>query len=279
MKRSISLLAVLTVVGATVATAQISYSGGTYSENFNTIFNVDGTGTAAITSGTGTQGAIPTLTSWQASRIAGTATGTFALFADWGGSGASTTARLYSYGLPAGNTERALGSLASGGSTIGFGTWFVNSSSDTFGSVTFSFDREVWRTQNTAIDESLEFSYGFASSGIGTGNFITNGLMTAFSALNATSQSSFASLNGGLGGFNDPSTNTVSVSATISGLTWAPGDSLFIRWNDFNDAGNDAGVAIDNLSMTTTIVVPEPSSALLASLGFAALALLRRKNP
>ena len=100
--------------------------------------------------------------------------------------------------------------------------------------------------------------------------------MTAFSALDATSQSSFALLNGGLGGFNDPSTNTVAVSATITGLNWAPGDSLFIRWNDFNDAGNDAGVAIDNLSMVATI--PEPSCGLLLGLGFAALALLRHKT-
>ena len=66
-----------------------------------------------------------------------------------------------------------------------------------------------------------------------------------------------------VGGFNDPSTNTVAVSATISGLTWAPGDSLFIRWNDFNDAGNDAGVAIDNLSMIAT--VPEPSCCFAGS--------------
>jgi hypothetical protein len=276
MKRSISLLAVLTVVGATAATAQINYSGGTYSENFNTIFNTDGTGTAVPgTTAIGLQGAIPTLTTWQAARIGGSGTTTFAIFGDWGGSGASATGRLYSYGLPS-SSERALGAIASGTTVVGFGTWFVNTSSDTYSDVTFSFDREVWRTQNTAIDESLAFSYGLASSGIGTGDFITSGLMTAYPALNATSPSSFASLNGGLGGFNDPSTNTVAVSATISGLTWAPGDSLFIRWNDFNDTGNDAGVAIDNLSMLAT--VPEPSSALLAGLGFAALALLRRKT-
>ena len=276
MKRSISLLAVLTVVGATVAPAQINYSGGTYSENFNTIFNVDGTGTAVPgTTAIGLQGAIPTLTTWQAARVGGSGATTFAIFGDWGGSGASGTGRLYSYSLPA-SSERALGAIASGTTIVGFGTWFVNTSSDTYSDITFSFDREVWRTQNTAIDESLAFSYGLTSSGVGAGNFITNGLMTAFSALNATSPSSFALLNGGLGGFNDPSTNTVAVSATISGLTWAPGDSLFIRWNDFNDAGNDAGVAIDNLSMIAT--VPEPSCGALLGLAVAAVALLRRKT-
>jgi hypothetical protein len=277
MKRSISLLAVLTVVAANMATAQINYSGGTYFENFNTIFNTDGTGTAVPgTGGTapGPQGAIPTLTTWQAARLAGSGTTTFALFGDWGGSGASTVGRLYSYGLPS-SSERALGALAGTATTVGFGTWFVNTSSDTFGAVTFSFDREIWRTQNTATDQSLSFSYGFASSGIGTADFITSALMTAYPALDATSPSFYASLNGGLGGFTDPGTNMVPVSATITGLNWAPGDSLFIRWNDANDGGNDAGIAIDNLSMVAA--VPEPSCGLLIGLGFAAVALLRRK--
>ena len=279
MKPNISLLAVLTVVGATVATAQINYSGGTYSENFNTILNTDGTGTAVPgTGGTapGPQGAVPTLTTWQAVRLAGTGTGTFAIFGDWGGSPASTVGRLYSYGLP-GNPERALGALAGAATTVGFGTWFVNNSLNTFNSVTFSFDREIWRTQDTAIDESLAFSYGLASSGIGTANFITSGLMTAYPALNATSPSFYASLNGGLGGFTDPGTNMVPVSATITGLNWAPGDSLFIRWNDANDTGADAGIAIDNLSMTAT-AVPEPSCVALLGLGITAVALLRGKT-
>lgn len=274
MKRSISLLAVLTVVAANVAPAQITYNGGTYSESFSSIYNVDGQGTAVPgTAGTGVQGAVPTLTTWQAARITGTGTTTFAIFADWGGSGASSPGRLYSYGLP-GSSERALGALAGAATTVGFGTWFVNNSSDTFNSVTFSFDREIWRNQNTAADQSLSFSYGFASIGILPGNFITNTLMTAYPALNATSPSFYASLNGGVSGFTDPSTNMVPVSATISGLNWAPGDSLFIRWNDTDNTGTDAGIAIDNLSMVAT--VPEPSGGLMLGLGFAALALLRR---
>ena len=72
MKRSISLLAVLTVVGATVATAQINYSGGTYSENFNSIFNGDGTGTGYRQTWRYCEpkDAIPTLTTWRAARVA-----------------------------------------------------------------------------------------------------------------------------------------------------------------------------------------------------------------
>ena len=281
MKRSISLLAVLTVVGTNMATAQINYGGGTYFENFNAIFNTDGTGASILgTAGAapGPQAAVTTFTTWQAERITGTGTGNFAIFGDWGGSAASANGRLYSYGLPA-SSERALGANATANTTVGFGTWFVNTSSDTFGSVTFSFDREIWRTQAVATDQSLSFSYGLASIGIGTANFITNALMTAYPALNATSPSFYASIieHPGVSGFTDPSTNMVPVSATITGLNWAPGDSLFIRWNDTLDVGSNAGIAIDNLSMTAVVGVPEPSCGALLGLGFVAVALLRRK--
>ena len=275
MKRNITRCAALTVLVAQAATAQINYSGGTYTENFNGIFNVDGTGTAVPgTTAIGLQGAIPTLTTWQAARVGGSGASTFAIFGDWGGSGASGTGRLYAYGLPT-SSERALGAIASGTTIVGFGTWFVNTSPDTYGVVTISFDREIWRTQNTAIDQSLAFSYGLASSGIGTGNFITNATMYAYPSLNATSPSFYASLNGGLGGYSDPGTNSVNVTATIGGLNWAPGDFLFIRWNDANDAGNDAGVAIDNLSMVAAI--PEPAVVGLFGLSVAVFALFRRK--
>ena len=34
---------------------------------------------------------------------------------------------------------------------------------------------------------------------------------------------------------------------TVTGLSWAPGANLWIRWNDINDADNDHGLAIDDV--------------------------------
>jgi hypothetical protein len=279
MKRSISLLTVLTAVCATVATAQINYSGGTYIESFDTIFMNDGNGIVMNGVGAiGAQDAIPTLTAWRAARVAGSGTGTFALFADWGGSG---TGRLYSYGttiLSPINYERALGAVGSGTTMVGFGTYFINTSSDTYEYLTFSFDREVWRNQSAAADQSLSFAYGFAPSGGGIitdANFITSSGMTAFAALNATSPAALGGVtSAGRDGNAVP--YKAAVSATITGISWTPGDTLFIRWNDFDDVGTDAGIAIDNLNMTAT--VPEPSCGLLLGLGFVALAFLRRNT-
>jgi hypothetical protein len=275
MKRLLSLLAVLTVVGTTVATA-IDYNGGTYSENFNSIFSNDGYGLTMYSVGPiGAQEAIPTLTTWRAARVAGTGIGTFALFADWGG---LTPARLYSYGTTAGSPiyyERALGGLASANLSVGFGTYFYNASSYTYDGLSFSFDREVWRNQSAAADQSLAFAYGFASGagGITDVNFLTSGGMTAFTALNATSPATLGGTQAGRDGNADP--YMAHVSATITGILWAPGDTLFIRWNDKDDTGSDAGIAIDNLNMTA---LPEPSCGLLLGLGFAALTLLRRNT-
>lgn len=274
MKRGAALLAGLTVIGTYAATAQVFYSGGTYSENFNGIFNSDGTGSVMSGVGAvGVQDSIPTLTTWRAGRVGGTGTGTFALFADWGGSGASATGRLYSYGFPS-QTERALGSLASGTTVAGFGTYFINQSVDTYQSISISFDREVWRTQSTTSDQKLSFAYGLASGGVGTANFLTSASMIAYAQLDAVAPGTLGPSNVGVDGNASP--NSAPVSATITGLNWAPGDTLFIRWQDANDTGNDAGLAIDNLSMVA--VVPEPASALWVGLGLAGFGLWRRRS-
>ena len=47
--------------------------------------------------------------------------------------------------------------------------------------------------------------------------------------------------------------NRTAVSATITGLTWAPGQTLVLRWTDVNDGGNDDGLAIDDLSLSTPV--------------------------
>ena len=40
--------------------------------------------------------------------------------------------------------------------------------------------------------------------------------------------------------------NQVTKNGTLSGLNWLNGQSLYIRWQDVNDTGNDAGLAVDN---------------------------------
>ncbi len=274
MKRILPPLAVLATVGANVAVAQISYSGGTYSETFDGIYGVNGNGmTMANVGAVGAQDAIPTLPNWQAARVAGSGTGTFALFGD---NGSSNTGRLYSYGGIS-LSDRALGSLGSGTTVPGFGAAFLNASADTYTSIAISYDREVWRCQNTdGVVDTLSFAYGFASGGIASSGFLTSGSMTPFTALDAISPVEFVNTTATPNVDGNSAPYQQNVVATITGLSWAPGDTLYIRWNDVNNVGSDAGVAIDNLNLTAA--VPEPSSMLLMGLGVVALAVLRRKT-
>jgi hypothetical protein len=65
---------------------------------------------------------------------------------------------------------------------------------------------------------------------------------------------------------------------TITGLNWAPGTDLWVRWSDPQVAGADHGLAIDDFSFSAT-GVPEPASlGLLAAAGAPLLAGRRRRG-
>ena len=90
--------------------------------------------------------------------------------------------------------------------------------------------------------------------------------LTAYSPLSFTEPK--LGLNTALNG-NDPA-NQQAVSGTVTGLSWAPGQDLVLRWNSNELSGSDNGLAIDNLSFSA---VPEPSSVALAAIGLGGLSL------
>jgi PEP-CTERM motif len=58
---------------------------------------------------------------------------------------------------------------------------------------------------------------------------------------------------------------------------WAPGQTLWLRWVDLNDVGNDHGLAIDNFSFSVT-AVPEPEPWMLLMTGLAAVGFVARRR-
>ncbi len=80
--------------------------------------------------------------------------------------------------------------------------------------------------------------------------------------------------NGALNG-NAAGNRTVGITATVSSFSWAPGESLFIAWRDNNDAGNDAGLSVDNFSFSA---IPEPSTWALFAGSLATLFIFRRRR-
>src|SRR5207248_10017428 len=119
--------------------------------------------------------------------------------------------------------------------------------------ITVAFTGEQWRNNgNTAID-TIFFSYSLDPLAT-----VNSGTYTSDSNLNFASPihtATAAALDG------NAAANRQALTDTITGLTWAPGTDLWLRWDDLQISGNDHALGIDDLSVTATsnVVAPEPT--------------------
>lgn len=266
MKRVATCLA-LTALLLTTANASASIilnSLAPVSENFDTLIN---TGSSALSATIGTQVGLGN--GWDGAKIAGTGTAPMNLNAN---DGSSNSGALYSYGNALLNPERALGAVASGSNAAAFGVEIVNNTGGLIDSITISATTEFWRS-STSTQNKLVFGWGQSGGTATSTNYLTDaGAGNALAGLDVNGPAPIPApgTNGALDG--NLAANQGSISGTI--ITNLPqGASLFIRWSDTNDIGNDAGLAVDNLTIEVT---PEPST--LALLGLGAVALLRRRK-
>ena len=195
-----------------------------------------------------------TIPGWYTAR---TGTGT-TIVAD---TGASNAGNLYSYGS-AGSTDRALGSLGSGGASAGSFFWGVkltNNTGSTITSVTVSYAGEQWRNGGgTGLAQTVDFQYQATAPGVITGiNTPATGWVD-YDALDFTSPTFSASASA-LDG--NAVANRVLLSATIP-VTLGAGQELWLRWKDIDHPSNDHGLAIDDFSVTAhgAAVVDTPPS-------------------
>ena len=178
------------------------------------------------------------------------------------GTGSSNAGNAYSFGA-SGSSDRALGSLASGGvSTIYLGGLFTNGLGATITQLDFALTGEQWRA-GTSSDDGLFFEYSLDATAL------DNGSWTALSALDVLPLilSGNTALNG--------NANSTALSAALTGLAIGAGESFAFRWADYNSSANDHGLAIDNLSIGATLAqspaVPEPATWAMLTLGFGLL--------
>jgi len=182
-----------------------------------------------------------TILGWYTAR---TGTGT-TIVAD---TGASNAGNLYSYGA-AGDGDRALGSIGSGGAAAGsffYGVRLQNNTGATITSLDVSYTGEQWRN-SAAAAQTATFSYLIGSPAV-TGSlaeFQSAGVAVA--ALDFTSPvtgGTAGALNGNL------PANQQAHSVTISGLSIPPGTEVMLRWSDPDNTGSDHGLAIDDVQVT-----------------------------
>jgi predicted extracellular nuclease len=248
---------------AVAGRAQVSYTGGTYTQNFNTLpasgntnsFPLAGNGPFALD---GAPVNAFGLAGWSFVKYAGTGANAIFLVS----TGTSTTGGVYSFGATA-SPDRALGSLGSGGVASRFGVAFTNNSGVTVTQFTLSYTGEEWRRGSSAANK-LTFAYGLGATDLNNGTFIAVPSLD-FTAPN-TSGSSVATDGNAAG-------NRTVISAIVTGLTWAPGQTLVLRWTDVDDPGSDDGLAVDDLTFSTaaslipTVTATVPANGAVNLLG------------
>lgn len=259
------MLAAALAVPAFAQTTPVGIVNGTYFEDFNSM----GTGTPSYASG------------WNGYKIGGTGvnlgagafitTSTSPAFATGNGSG--TTGTVYNFGST-GNSDRALGSLGATATFAGFGVVLVNNTGRvlTSADVEIAFRAEQWRAGgSTAENEVWTFQWQ-----TGNATLDVNDTAQTFNTLTAFNINEI--LTGTTtGAAVDGNANFVNVGpGTLAGLNWNPGERLVLRWLDADNAGTDAGMAVDDFRFTVFAPVPEPTAVWL--IGAAAIGWVFRRR-
>jgi len=231
-------------------------NSNSYSQNFN------GLGINAVVkvfpASNGVQvslGAITanTVNGWYGAKIAGTGTSATDLLAN---AGTTSTGTLYSFGN-ANDVNRAVGTIATGTTAMAFGALIRNDTGGTITNVKVSFTAEFWRnaipssSTGSAETNVLVFGYGKID---GTSNSVSNFLISSNALsqtnLNITGPAPVAygttpvNLDGSL------PANQVQFSNVAVPLSLAAGEMAFVRWQDKDNAGLDAGIGLDNFVLS-----------------------------
>ncbi len=221
------VLAALLLCGASApALAQnIQLTGGTYSQDFDTLSNVAGSTTNTT---------LPT--GWLLTETGGGARDNEQYAVD---TGSSNTGDTFSYGS-AGSTERALGSLRSGTLIATYGACFANATGNTLTSFDVTYTGEQWRLGTAARTDRIDFQYSLDATSLTTGTW------TDVDTLD------FTTPNTATVGAKDgnAAANRTAISASISSVVIANGASFCVRWNDSDATSADDGLAIDDFSLT-----------------------------
>jgi hypothetical protein len=257
--------------------APVSYTGGSYAQNF------DGMGASGFGSIPGrgpfdVNGAYGTITNtlmdgWTMSNPeppAGGSSVAVEVRAQDGSQSGSAGRGVVSFGTT-GSGERALGALSTSNQINRFGVTLTNNSAVTYGEFTLAFTGEQWRRgdDDTPTPNSLFYAYRITSNSADTVDTAGFTSISTFAAPINTGLINVA-LNG-----NDPANQTPKLH-TISGINWAPGSNLIIRWAAQDLTGQDDGLAIDNLNFSAN--VPEPLSIVYAIMAAIGVTCVRRQR-
>lgn len=293
-RASLPLLLLMSAVPA-LSRAAILYStpGSLYTENFNSL------PTDAPSAGNVQAGTPPSYTNgWQDD--SGSVAGDHFSLAGWylyhplaiaaeGGSNThqrvrfgpgANTGSFWVFSSSSTDTEKSLGdvgslTIAGDGVNVSMALRLTNTTGSTLGSFTLTYDGKQWRDGQSATPETLNFGYSTTAT---VTDWFDTATFAGVPALNFTAPVSSGTASGGTAVIGNTAGLVSGITATVTGLNWAPGTDLWLRWADPQLAGNaDDGLSIDNVRFSAT-AVPEPSAPLLAAAGIGLLGLTRRRR-
>jgi len=235
--KTTSILTAVFVLSTFSSALAISITGFgvPYSQDFNTLAS---SGTSSTTPG-----------DWFFSEAGGNANTTYTA-----GTGSSSTGDTYSFGATSA-ADRALGGLRSGPLIPTFGAVFQNNAGSLISSLQISYTGEQWRLGAAGRADRIDFQYSFDATSLITGTWLDANALD-FSSPNTSSA-------GALDG--NSAANRTLLNATLSGLSWSAGSTMWIRWTDLDVTGADDGLAVDDFS----IVAPQTVQSIPESLPFA----------
>lgn len=215
----------------TVAPVCQSLTAGnlTYSTDFNTLA-ASGTTNTAVPAGFGFS-ETGTSASVNGQYIAGT--------------GSGTAGDTYSFGTAA--TDRAFGSLQSGTNNPIIGACFVNNTGSAVASLTVTYDGEQYRLGTAGRQDRLDFQYSVDPAAT-----LNAGTYTDFNALDFLAPVT----TGTVGAIDGNAAGKATVSSSIGSLNIPDGSAFYIRYLNFDAAGADDALAIDNFSLTAVLAAP-----------------------
>ncbi len=254
MKTVFTILSVsLIVSGASVCRGALAVGfSGTYSQDFTGLASETGTG-VSWENGT-------TLDGWSLFDKNDSAITSYNV-----GPGSSIIGSFYSFGSTDAN-DRALGGVGSGGTYFGspasdavagyIAVALKNLSGSSYTEFTIQFRGEQWRNGGNTTAQSMVLQYGFGDTFTEVNSWTSPG--GTFDYASPVHTGTAAAVDGNVAGL------VSGLGGTIGSVSWSENQTLWVRWREYNDAGNDHGLAIDDFSVTA---VPEPVNVALAVFG------------
>lgn len=265
--------------GAGLAQAAIQLQPGqlSYAQFFDVLPNVNGSDPVWTNNGTMPGWYIfsgPQLDTPVSNLRVSTSSGSDRAHISYGINGASDRA----FGSQAGSSHRYSSVTPGDGEAFGaILVAFTNASGEVMDGFSFSYTGEQWHVSSNA-NTAHSLTMGWALGNNPPQSLSWNSFSAAQAAPAGVNFVSPTIAGGTTGNGNLAANRTVGLGASVSGLQWLPGETLWLRWVDINDPASDHGLAIDDFSFTAS-VVPEPQTALLALGGVLGLgAWLRRRR-